>query len=87
MAERRPKSILAELNSYLPERGRDEVIDSRANHVINSAINLLDLMETYYTEEEVEQLTRKLINSIRAKDPDKFSRGIQKLKAVRKDNG
>jgi len=55
------------------------VIETRAENIIASAINLIDLMEETYTTEEVEDLTRKLLNSIKQKDSLKFKRSLGRV--------
>jgi hypothetical protein len=47
--------------------------------VINSAINLLEQIEKNYDAEVAKDLKNRLINSIRAGDASKFSRGIKKV--------
>ena len=63
----------------VPSRDKSLVIESRANHIINSAINLLQIIKEQYPEEQAEELERRLLNSIRGSDPAKFSRGLKKF--------
>jgi hypothetical protein len=56
------------------------VIESRASNVIQSAINLLKLIKENYDPEAAGELERRLLNSIRSGDTNKFMRGIRKLK-------
>ena len=76
---RRSRSILEELNSISIDRDRNHVIENRAEHIINSAINLLEQIDRYYDDETAKDLSNRLINSIRGKDSTKFSRGIKKV--------
>ena len=73
------RSILQELNSYANKKDVELIVESRALHVINSAINILDMVKENFSEEVALDLERRLINSIRASDPDKFRRGIRKI--------
>ncbi len=73
------RSILDELSVMVPSRDKSLVIESRANHIINSAINLLQMIRENYPEQQAEELERRLINSIRGSDPAKFSRGLKKI--------
>lgn len=73
------RSILQELNSYSTKKDVELIVESRALHVINSAINILDMVKENFPEEVALDLERRLINSIRASDPDKFRRGIRKI--------
>jgi hypothetical protein len=73
------RSILDELSGMVPSRDKSLVIESRANHIINSAINLLQIIKENYPQEQAEELERRLLNSIRGSDPAKFSRGLKKI--------
>ncbi len=85
---RKSRSILEELNQISIDRDRNHVVENRAEHVINSAINLLEQMEKYYDDDTAKDLSNRLINSIRSRDASKFSRGIKKLikESQREDN-
>jgi len=48
--------------------------------VISSAINLLTYIKENYTEEESAELERRLLNSIRTTDPNKFIRGVRRFR-------
>lgn len=74
------KSLLEELNSIADKRNSEAIIESRATHVINSAINLLKLIKENFNEEVSGELERRLINSIKGGDPNKFVRSIRKLR-------
>lgn len=75
---RKSKSILEELNLISVDRDRHHVVENRGEHVIKSAINLIEQIEKYYDEDAAKDLTNRLINSIRSKDTTKFSRGVRK---------
>jgi hypothetical protein len=76
---RKTRSILEELNQISVDRDRNHVVSNRGEHVINSAINLIEQIETHYDEQTAKDLKNRLINSIKAKDIKKFSRGIGKV--------
>ncbi len=73
------RSILEELNQISIDRDRHHIVESRGEHVIRSAINLIEQIERYYDEETAKDLSNRIINSIKAKDSTKFSRGIKKI--------
>jgi len=77
--KRQTKSILQELNSFSAKRDIELVVESRALHVINSAINILEMVRENFDSETALDLERRMLNSIRANDPDKFRRGIKKI--------
>ena len=73
------RSILEELNQISVDRDRNHVTSNRGEHVITSAINLIEQIELHYDDKTAKDLTNRLINSIRGKDVNKFSRGIKKV--------
>lgn len=73
------RTILDELTNGLPENNRNLLIESRGNHVIAGALNLLNSIREHYGDEAAEEMERRLLNSIKGKDPQKFSRGARKL--------
>lgn len=78
--QRKTKSLLEELNDVAIKRDGELIIESRATHVINSAINLLDLIRENFDPEVAYELERRFINSIKGSDPAKFTRSIRKLR-------
>lgn len=77
------RSLLEELNEICARKDKETIIESRAGHIIDSAINLLELMKKNYTEEQSRELEKRFINSIRSGDPSKFIRGIKKIKELK----
>jgi hypothetical protein len=80
----RTRSILQELNEIAEVRNTDQLIESRATNIINSAINLLESIHKNYDAEQADELERRLINAIRGQDPSKFTRGVRKIAESRK---
>ena len=74
------RSILDEISSMVPNHDKSLIIESRANHIINSAINLIQMIKESYDGEDADELERRLINSIRGKDPNKFVRGLRRMR-------
>ena len=58
------RSILEELNQISVDRDRNHVTSNRGEHVITSAINLLEQIDLHYDEKTAKDLTNRLINSI-----------------------
>lgn len=73
------RSILQELNNLALNKNNDLIIDSTANNIINSSINLINLIYENYNPAEAAELEKRFINSIRSADPNKFKRGIQRI--------
>ena len=73
------RSILDELSSLSVGKGSGLVLESRANHIINSAINLVNQIRETYDAPEAEELERRLLNGIRTQEPAKFVRGLRRI--------
>lgn len=78
--KRTTKSLLSELNALAEKKHSEALIESRAAHIINGAINLLNLIRENYSPEQAYELERRLINSIKGSDPNKFTRSIRRLR-------
>ena len=74
------RSLLEELNSITEKKNSEAIIEARATHVIDSAINLLTLIRENFSTEDAYELERRLINSIKGSDPSKFTRSIRRLR-------
>jgi protoporphyrinogen oxidase len=77
------KNILEELENILPEKDRSQIIESRGNHIITSAINLIETIQEHYGEQIADEMERRLLNGIKAKSADKFSRSAKKISESR----
>ena len=78
--QKRTRSILDELDQLLVHKDRENLLESRASHVIQGAINLINLIRENYDAEQAAELERRLLNSIRAQDPSKFTRGVRRMR-------
>ena len=77
--KKRTRSILEELNNLHQKRDSDSFIATTGNNIIESAINLLQRINTEYDQETALDLERRFINSIKSSDPRKFKRGLLKV--------
>lgn len=84
--QKRTRSILDELDNLLMHRDRENLLESRATHIIQGAINLINTIRESYSPEVAADLERRLINSIKAQDSSKFSRGVRKLKESKRED-
>jgi len=78
--QKRTRSILTELDELLTHKDKDNLLESRANNIINGAINLIKYIRENYEAEQALELERRLLNAIKGQDPSKFTRGIRKIK-------
>lgn len=80
----RTRSILEEINTLVPNKNRKDVISSRADHVINSAIHLIKLIKESYEPEVSQDLERKLLNAIRLQEINKFKNSLNRAEITEK---
>lgn len=76
--QKRTRSLLEELESVGSNRDINHVIENRANNVITSAINLIELINRHYSAEKAEILEKKLLSSIKSKEPARFAKSMRK---------
>ena len=77
---RRSRSILEEISTYVPAKSKEDIIEARAQHIIVSAINLLESIDETFTVEEAEALKKRFVSSIRGSDPNRFTRMVKRIK-------
>lgn len=77
--QRKTRSILEELDSLKIQKDKSAIIESRAQHVIQGAINLINFIKENYSAEQADELERRLLNSIRNQDTTKFARGVKRI--------
>ena len=70
--QRKTRSLLEELESVSSSRDTGHLLESRANNVIASAVNLLEMIYKSYPAEKAEILERRLLNAIKNRDANKF---------------
>lgn len=80
--QKKTKSLLEELEQVGKNRDINHIVENRAHNIITSAINLLELINKHYDSDTSELLERKLLNAIRAKDQEKFSKSLRKNNEV-----
>jgi hypothetical protein len=81
--QKKTRSIFEELDGiytdrYAKKQERGYIVESRASNVIASAIRLMEQIDSLYDKEQSDDLQRKLLNAIRLRDPNKFSRSVKR---------
>ena len=76
--QKQTRSLLQELEELGNNRDTSHIIESRAHNIITSAINLLELINKHYPEEQAQVLERKLLSAIKSKDQQRFSKSLRK---------
>ena len=84
--KKRTRSILDELNNLGRAQDNDLLIETTANNIIESAINLLNRIGNTYDENTAGELEGRFLNSIKSGDPRKFKRGIKKIIESKKND-
>ena len=78
--QKKTRSILDELDTML-SKDKASLLESRATHVMQSAINLLTYISENYDATTALELERRLLNGIRNRDVAKFARAVKKADA------
>jgi hypothetical protein len=76
--QKQTRSLLEELEELGNNRDTSHIIESRAHNIITSAINLLELINKHYPEEQAQILERKLLSAIKSKDQQRFAKSLRK---------
>jgi hypothetical protein len=74
------RRLLQEIANIMPQGEKEAIIESRATHAINSAINVINLIKENYSVEMAELLEKKLLISIKMQNPRKFSNSLDRIK-------
>ena len=77
---RKSRSILEEISTYVPQKNKEDLIEARAQHIIASAINLLESIDNSFSVEDAEALKKRFVSSIRGADPNRFTRMVKRIK-------
>lgn len=78
--QKRTKSLLEELDAISLNRDINHLVESRAANIISSAINLLELINKRYDKDKAEVLEKKLLSSIKFRQPNRFSKSLRTKK-------
>lgn len=84
---RKSRSILEEISNYVPQKSKEDLIEARAQHIIVSAINLLESIDESFSVDEAEALKKRFVSSIRGSDPERFTRMVKRIKFGEDGNG
>ena len=82
MKDGRVKSLIEELDLFVPQRDKHQVVEARASNIIASAVNLMNLISESFNDEEADELQRRLLGAIKNRDPDKFNRKIREYRKI-----
>lgn len=70
------RNLLEELMGYVPEENKVDLLQTRGDNALSSAINLLEFIEESFGEEEAADLTKRFISAVRNRDTKRWTRGV-----------
>ena len=74
------KNLLEEIVSYIPEKDKFLLLQSKGTASLNAVSNILLYINETFNNEDALELRRKYILSIKDNSPDKFNKALQKIK-------
>ncbi len=77
---KRTRSILEEINSISPLKDKTGIVESRGSNAIQSLINIMEMIDTNFDKDIAADLQKRIMLSIKNRDPERFNRGIKKLR-------
>ena len=80
--QKKPRSLLEELEAIGNNRDTTHIIESRAHNIITSAINLIEMINRHYPEEQAQILERKLLSAIKSRDQARFAKSLKKNRDI-----
>jgi len=86
--QKRTRSLLDELIDVSFTKDKENVLESRASHIIDSAIRLITYIKENFDPEIAYKLEKRFYSSIKNMDGNKFTKGIARIKENKdvKDN-
>ncbi len=86
--QKQTRSILEELSNVSFTKDKENVVESRASHILDSAIRLLTYIKENFDPETAYKLEKRFHSSIKNMDSNKFSKGVARIKENKdiKDN-
>ena len=86
--QKKTRSLLDELTNVSFTKDKENVVESRASHMIDSAIRLMSFIKENFDPETAYKLEKRFHSSIRNMDSNKFAKGVARIKENKdiKDN-
>jgi|TARA_B100000424_G_scaffold74686_1_gene55377 uncharacterized Fe-S cluster-containing MiaB family protein len=86
--QKETRSILDELSNISFKKDKENVVESRASHILESAIRLMTYIRENFDQETAFKLEKKFHSALRNMDANKFSKGVARIKEYKeiKDN-
>ena len=78
--QKHKRSILDELSNVSFTKDKENVVESRASHIIESAIRLITYIRENFDSETAFKLEKKFHGAIKNMDSNKFTKGVARIK-------
>jgi hypothetical protein len=78
--QKETRSILDELSNISFKRDKENVVESRASHILESAIRLMTYIKENFDQETAFKLEKKFHSALKNMDASKFSKGVARIK-------
>jgi predicted secreted Zn-dependent protease len=78
--KKRTRSLLEEINDLAPSRDMTSLLESRGTNAISALINLMEMIDTNYDSVTAQDLQKRIMLSVKNRDPELFNRGVKKLR-------
>jgi len=77
------RSLLEELSSMPLKKDKEEVVESRASHILESAIRLMRYIRENFDQDTAYKLEKKFNSALKNMDASRFSKGVARIKENR----
>ena len=81
--QKHTRSLLEELSSMPLKRDKEEVVESRASHILESAIRLMHYIRENFDQNTAFKLEKKFNSALKNMDASKFTKGVARIKENR----
>jgi hypothetical protein len=78
--QKETRSILDELSNISFKKDKENVVESRASHILESAIRLMNYIKENFDQETAFKLEKKFHSALKNMDASKFSKGVARIK-------
>ena len=78
--QKHTKSILEELTNVSYKKDKENVVESRASHILESAIRLMQYIKENFEPETAYKLEKKFHSALKNMDASKFTKGVARIK-------
>ena len=78
--QKQTKSLLEELSSMPLRRDKEEVVESRASHILESTIRLITYIRENFDQDTAFKLEKKFNSAMKNMDASTFSKGVARIK-------